>query len=511
MSYHQRQSSDSQNHQARHSSVHSARRGPSTQAHRGSSDRQRGPRTDESSSSGGLFSRVTGGIASFIGGRASETETSEGCDCDALQPGSREHSSSSTITRDRHISEGAPRSARLKELQTPDSSPAPPLSQADAVSQNDNLSSNPALARKKIKDPRERSGKSDEQRERLPEQIQHQERHYESRLERMEKELEGRQATIRHLEQEIHHLHRNETSLKVQLSSRQSPMSLDPFYNQVDQISEAQIIRDGNPSLNSINDAIDNFVTELLEEVGSLGHSQRTGPPSQGLHRFNPLLLVLLQGRLITEEKAGYIVDAALHNFLVTILVEAFFKRAVTHCPNAEHCLSNIDSLYHGLALQENWSVSQRWRSLTVTHIAESCSPACCDAIQAQAESEIITFLSWAFTIPTSSLDGLRAKLNDELWTIIWDAHQLSAIIKRDFLSARLTVTAAPFDHNANQYLALDSDRAVSVWPKMGARHGDEVIGSYKLGLDSLTEKGHVKHLVKAEVITITLSRMVQQ
>ncbi|KAF4605689.1 hypothetical protein EYR40_004478 [Pleurotus pulmonarius] len=214
---------------------------------------------------------------------------------------------------------------------------------------NDDLKSNPAAARKKVKDLQARLAASDDH-------VQHQEGCSEGQLEREEKELERRHV-VRHLQREISCLHQTESSLKGQLSSRQSSLSLDPFYNQVDQISEAQIIRDGNPSLNSINDAIDNFVTELLEEAGSLDRPQGTRPPPQELLRFNPSLLVLLQDRTITEEKAGYIVDAALHDFIVTILVDAFFRRPVTHCPNAKNWLPNIDSLYHGLALQGELSI----------------------------------------------------------------------------------------------------------------------------------------------------------
>lgn len=205
--------------------------------------------------------------------------------------------------------------------------------------ENDRVKSDLALTNRKVEDLQAENAhlKRSSDRERMEEQMRLFERQY--------------TAAMQDLEQENQRLRHKETSLKDQLASRQSPITLDPFYNQVDQISEAQIIRDGNPSLNGINDAIDNFVTELLEEAGSIGHPNPTSPPSQELH-FNSSLLDLLQSQNMTEEKAGYILDAALHDFLVSGLVSAFFARPVTPCSNSEHLLRNIDKLYHEIALQ---------------------------------------------------------------------------------------------------------------------------------------------------------------
>ncbi len=219
----------------------------------------------------------------------------------------------------------------------------------DLFTQNDKLKDD---SRKRIKDLRARLKKSDENTEKLQEQIQHQERHHASQLEQMEKELERQYATVRHLEQDNSRLRQNETSLKDQSILRQSPISLDLYYNQVDQISEAQIIRDGTPSLNSINGAIDDFVSEALEEAGSIGRSNLPIPPSDKLYHFNSSLLDLLRSQNMTEEKAGYILDAALHDFLANFLVNAFFARPVTPCLNSEHWLKNIDGLFHEIMMQ---------------------------------------------------------------------------------------------------------------------------------------------------------------
>lgn len=85
---------------------------------------------------------------------------------------------------------------------------------------------------------------------------------------------------------------------------------------------------------------------------------------------------------------------------------------------------------------------------------------------------------------------------------IVRDAHHLSLVVKRDILSVRMSVTLGgrlgrPFDPQAEE----------SVWPEMGAKAGDPVIGHYSLGLQKCTANGEIIPLVRPRVITSALLR----
>lgn len=58
---------------------------------------------------------------------------------------------------------------------------------------------------------------------------------------------------------------------------------------------------------------------------------------------------------------------------------------------------------------------------------------------------------------------------------------------------------------------SYDPQSEDSIWPEMGAKAGDEVIGVYGLGLQKSTPTGHTVVVVKPKVITNALLREIEK
>ncbi|KAL0948381.1 hypothetical protein HGRIS_010963 [Hohenbuehelia grisea] len=292
---------------------------------------------------------------------------------------------------------------------------------------------------------------------------------------------------------------------KDEAESAADILTLDPFFTRVDQISEAAVISNGNPSLASINAAVDDLVSDLLDtasEFESLQGHMATFQP----HFFNQYLLDTLRQPQLKDDARGYLTDAILHDMLSGLLWNTFFADPAVYCARINNLHSNLSALHAEIAKDVPWSVSQRWRAITLANASKSCSPQAC-IHTSPITDVIIDFVAWAHSTPTEQFD--RVGLNKSLTNIFWDAHQLSLIIKRDFLSSQVTVARARRVPTNDKFLSFHPHHSACVWSSMGVRVGDDVVGTYKLGLDLTDEKGAIKYLVKPEVITSALMRTI--
>lgn len=176
-----------------------------------------------------------------------------------------------------------------------------------------------------------------------------------------------------------------------------------------------------------------------------------------------------------------------LKSFLQTVREMHFSYRLSTECTTA------------------SWTSSQRWRALAASGAANILRPPLWEDHVTNAMEELIYYISWAYCIPKALLlERLGPSIKNELTAIYHDAHELSVITKRDILSVRMSITCSP-----NNDGAFNPDVADSIWPEMGAKRGDDVLGDYSLALMKRTEAGEVSWLTRPKVITAALLRQV--
>lgn len=166
--------------------------------------------------------------------------------------------------------------------------------------------------------------------------------------------------------------------------------------------------------------------------------------------------------------------------------------------------VGEVSLIYHSSIniILEPWSSSQRWRALVASSIAKTLHPSLWEDDVARTLKEIVFYIAWAYCVPTTQLEGLNTSIGKELTAIYHDAHELSVITKRDILSARMSVM-----RYANIGDRFNPRVVDSVWPDMGVKQGDEVLGDYSLGLMKRTEAGEVSCLTRPKVITVALLR----
>lgn len=94
----------------------------------------------------------------------------------------------------------------------------------------------------------------------------------------------------------------------------------------------------------------------------------------------------------------------------------------------------------------------------------------------------------------------MSANIEKSLLQIFSDSFELSVIIKRDVLSVRMHVMMYK-DDSYQDFMAED------IYPDMGARNGDKILGQYNFGLLRQTHDGNVEYIVKPKVTTAALLR----
>ena len=154
--------------------------------------------------------------------------------------------------------------------------------------------------------------------------------------------------------------------------------------------------------------------------------------------------------------------------------------------------------------IAEPWTTSQRWRALVVSNITKTLHPSMWEDHVTNATEEIIYCLAWAHCVPMTIFRPLSRSIQKELTAIYHDAHKLSIIIKWDILSVRMSVTGS-----SDPSTGFDPRVMESVWPEMGTKQGDDLLGYYSLGLVKRTAAGEVSFLTRPKVITAALLRQV--
>jgi len=115
-------------------------------------------------------------------------------------------------------------------------------------------------------------------------------------------------------------------------ASASAQISLDAYDNTLDQISEAQVKISGHPSVNGLNDSLDNLVNTALERVAERIEAY-TGDrfvfKEAPTNLVPQLLLNALAMADLTEDNRGLLLDVSLHHVIVGQLYTAFFRGEV--------------------------------------------------------------------------------------------------------------------------------------------------------------------------------------
>ncbi|KAJ6491571.1 hypothetical protein DFH09DRAFT_1338451 [Mycena vulgaris] len=278
-------------------------------------------------------------------------------------------------------------------------------------------------------------------------------------------------------------------------------ISLDPFDNKVDQVSEASV----KSGVESLNESLDTFTMSLLDKVEELANrNSNSSLPAAVLQHSDGKLVNALAEHGHVEEKRGFILDASLHHGLVTMLDNLCFSGEVV---SRTVDFNSITGMFlRDIAKREPWSVVQRWRALTAA-AGGNLLPSSSDwaqAILTYAES-IVALFAMVHRQPFEIFEPLIKTISTRLAPIFEEANRLSIMVRRDVLSVRMSVVVGPGPEN--NYLPYNPDVVSSVWPDMEVVAGDEVIALYKFGLKRETEKAQVHLLIKPQVTTAALLR----
>ncbi|KZP16339.1 hypothetical protein FIBSPDRAFT_831962 [Athelia psychrophila] len=294
----------------------------------------------------------------------------------------------------------------------------------------------------------------------------------------------------RELQQEIKDLRKRE---HTRLHEPEKSLSLGAFDNTVDQVSEAQVKSHGRVSVDGINDSVDTIAHNIHHPI----RSPYEEPPSN----LEPLFQDAFCSSALSEDSRGLLLDAAIHHIIVQALHSMCFQGKVsTYYLENTHILEYV---YEEIAASEPWSASQRWRSMSASTFMKLLDPSDWDSYVNSASQQIITTTAWAFEMPVSAFQSLGRRLEENIAGVFQSAHELSVVLKRDILSARLSVVVGPEPKSQ-----FDSSR---VWPEMKSERQDRVLGYYGLGLQVERREGEKHFLTLPMVITESLTREVKR
>ncbi|KZP34681.1 hypothetical protein FIBSPDRAFT_846797 [Athelia psychrophila] len=289
-------------------------------------------------------------------------------------------------------------------------------------------------------------------------------------------------------------------------ASSQGTSSLDSFQDVADQVSEDYVSFTGYPSVERLNDAIDNMVLEALEQACEVlsaqgdfsAHFAVKPPPS------DTLLFASLAKRSLTEEDRGFLLDACLHSLVVLSIYDMFFQSTISTIAVDDE-VEILDKVFSKITAAEPWAICQRWRAMAASATARMFEPADLEGQAHHIEEQVSRSIAWAYGQHATTFHPIRAKLLQNITAVMHDAHELSLVLKRDILSVRVM---AALRHRGGPY---DPQFEDSVWPEMGAQAGDRVIGVYGLGLQKVTPAGDNVAVVKPKVITSALLREIEK
>ncbi|KAJ7675460.1 hypothetical protein B0H17DRAFT_1080865 [Mycena rosella] len=241
---------------------------------------------------------------------------------------------------------------------------------------------------------------------------------------------------------------------------------------------------------------------DAAEELASQ-NSHSSHPTAVQEHKSGKLLNALAEHSQV-EEKRGFLLDAALHHGLVTILYALFFSGDVLSRTVDKSDVTTM--LLRDMTKREPWTAAQRWRALAASAGGSrlSSSSVWKTSLAEQTQS-IVALFAWVHRQPLETFEPLVSKIETHLESLFNDANQLSITSRRDVLSTRMSVVVAPESKGTS--LPFDPNRINSVWADMGPVKGDEVISLHKFGLKRMTEQGQGTLLIKPEVTTAALLR----
>lgn len=121
-------------------------------------------------------------------------------------------------------------------------------------------------------------------------------------------------------------------------------------------------------------------------------------------------------------------------------------------------------------------------------------------------EEQVSRSIAWAYGQSLAPFHPIRAKLLQNITSVMHDAHKLSLVLKRDILSVQMMVV---LDKSIDR--PYDPRFEGSVWPEMGAKAGDSVIGVYGLGLRKVTPTGQIVDIIQPKVVTDALLREIER
>lgn len=138
------------------------------------------------------------------------------------------------------------------------------------------------------------------------------------------------------------HLHAHERRMKLEpRRARNVPPQLrnddlDVFDNTLDQVSEADVVSNGNASVERLNHSINDFVNHIIETAQTIG-IPRTEPASTelALTFIGQPLLRITASLCGCDDNAPLLLDAALHDRILSDLWDTFFLSPVTTFPTA--------------------------------------------------------------------------------------------------------------------------------------------------------------------------------
>ncbi|KAF7986958.1 hypothetical protein HWV62_12787 [Athelia sp. TMB] len=154
--------------------------------------------------------------------------------------------------------------------------------------------------------------------------------------------------------------------------------------------------------------------------------------------------------------------------------------------------------------LSEPWAARQRWRAITANATSAVPQFRRLEDLAQVIEQEVIALITWAYGQSSRAMidDAIYTNLLRDIHAIVRDAHQLSLVLKRDILSSEMSVS---LDDRVNK--SYDPQKADNVWPEMGSKAGDTIIGVYGFGLRKIAPNGQSVQVIKPKVTTSALLR----
>lgn len=103
--------------------------------------------------------------------------------------------------------------------------------------------------------------------------------------------------------------------------------TLDPFNNRLDQISEAQVKSDGQPSVDGLNDTVDTIVMELIDQAAAMVNTDgQSTAEIDGVPEAPSGLFLALARPELDADSHGLLLDALLHAKIIDTLHNQFFE-----------------------------------------------------------------------------------------------------------------------------------------------------------------------------------------